>query len=213
MFLPALNPAELQGQSLKLKANYLGVGVVVVAGVPSAGPLFRAGNTVHMLRAENREDGSCLFFQDIGDRAALEVQEYRETIAGLAERVEFDRKVISDLREQVERGQTALALFREVLEQSNANEKTLEARIAEIRRNAESTSIALQRYVDAVGELDAEPVPADTPAFDFSAEPPPYPVQGGGGEPYPNEGRGITGNTISKTWGEHNPMPFDSDLL
>ena len=166
MFFPKMAPSQIHGQSLDIAASFIGVAMVQIGDAVFSGPLFRDGDAVYLLHADQQPDGKTvsLRFVDIGDRATTRVLEHTQHIAALTERVIADKQVIADLRTKCDN------LLRENQElcnsgaASNARANSLDLSLTAI--NAERVELQnrvamlegqIQQYVDAVGPLDSRP--------------------------------------------------------
>lgn len=211
MFLPAMSPRDIAGQSLQLKAQYLGAGVVSHLGAPIAGLLFRDGMKIFILHSEGVDGTSRLLVSEIEESVATTIQDYRETIAGLLERINDDRTVINDLRTQAQIDKTAIAMLREASAEQGETRISMRREIEgltefnlRVSKQNEELADQVSRYVEAVGPL--EPAPVDnSPVLDFGEESAPIPP--------PVVSPEDLGTVLSRDWSETNKPPVDSDLL
>ena len=180
MFFPKMQPSQITGQSLQLAATFIGVSMVSIGDAVFAGPLFRDGDRVFLLHADQQPDGKTvsLRFVDIGDRATTRVLEHTAHIAALTERVIADKQTIADLRQKHDAALRELVDGTKVLESARQSLATLQADNAEQAARVASLELSLtainldrveavnklviaegelSRYVDLVGPLDPMP--------------------------------------------------------
>jgi len=177
MFFPKMAPSQIHGQSLDIAASFIGVAMVQIGDAVFSGPLFRDGDAVYLLHADQQPDGKTvsLRFVDIGDRATTRVLEHTQHIAALTERVIADKQVIADLRaslksyvsDQGTKDREIADHLRAVAVLQNKN-ADLSGRLASLDLsltaiNAERVELQnrvsllegrIQQYVDVVGELE-----------------------------------------------------------
>jgi hypothetical protein len=180
MFFPKMRPGTITGQSLQLLATFLGVAMVAIDGAVFSGPLFRDGNRVFLLHAEQQPDGETadLRFVDIGDRAASAVIDQKQQIDALTQHIQEQRRVLSENAQTIanlssafegaeKREAAALQdceTYRgriESLEGTNASLlrscESLQTTVSHWETNFEVQGALLQQYIDAVGPLDPPP--------------------------------------------------------
>lgn len=99
MFFPMMKPSEIAGQTLKFAAAFLGVAMVAVDGAVFSGPMFRDGQKVFVLHAEQESEGNAVLrVLDIGDRAASEILDNKAKVDYLMARINDDAAALESRR-------------------------------------------------------------------------------------------------------------------
>lgn len=128
MFFPKMKPGDIVGQSLKLAATFLGVAMVAIDGAVFSGPMFRDGQKVFVLHAEQESDGNAILrVLDIGDRAGSEILDNKAKVDYLMARITDDAAALESRRVRLaEMAETVKALESEKTDLSGRLKLALE---------------------------------------------------------------------------------------